>query len=170
MTPRWPGDTRPPFEPDNEAATKHGAGSQRKVGPIAEQLRAELAASAPWTMGPAFAAAAAAWASAEAQCRLYRDYADQVGLLDADGTPRPFLAAWSKAESRAERQRARLGLDPAAWAQLHRTMTASPDGTANALDALRATGRQMIEATTAAPAAIEAGEVAGEEVEDLGLF
>lgn len=39
--PKFPGQ-RPPFTPGNEMAVKHGAGSPRKVAPIAAELMQEL--------------------------------------------------------------------------------------------------------------------------------
>jgi hypothetical protein len=147
-----PGDARgyrwDPFEPGNEAAVKHGARSPRKVAPIAERLRHELATSAPWTTGAAFAAVVHSWSQAEARCELLRNYLDEVGLLDDEGEPRPALKALNEAERAADRARQQLGLSPSAWASLYRTLTVGPDGSTDSLAALRATGRQMLTATT----------------------
>lgn len=140
--------SRPPFEPGNTAALKHGARSPRMLAPVIAELRAGLATAAPWTMGPAFAPAVEAWASAEARVRLLVAYLDEHGILDDEGAPRPAVAVLERAERAAERARAVLGLSPAAWASLYRTMTTTPDDQAGGIEALRAVGRRMIEATT----------------------
>lgn len=165
------GDARgyswPPFEPGNEAAVTHGAHSPRKVRPVADQLKRELVAAAPWAMGPTFAAVVEAWAVAEAQCRLLREWLDEVGILDDAGEPRGALKALSQAESRADRARTQLGLSPAAWASLHRAMTTGPDGTSGALEALVAQGRAML--TAGAGSVDESGDEP-EEGDDGGSF
>src|SRR5207249_6578202 len=64
------GYTWPPFEPGNTAAVRHGAHSERLVAPLAEQVRADLLAAAPWLESAAFESAVAAWSRVEAQVGL----------------------------------------------------------------------------------------------------
>lgn len=137
-----------PFQPANWRALKHGARSPRKLAPLVASLRASMVVTAPWLAVPAFDRALMSWATAEAQCELLRAYLDEHALLDDDGEPRPALAALERAERNAERARSQLGLNPVAWAALYRTLVVSPDGDAKGIEALRQTGRMMLEATT----------------------
>lgn len=135
----------PPFEKGNKAALAHGAWSPRSIRPVAERLAAELVEVAPWVARPAFGAAVHAWAWSEAQCVLLREYAHEVGLLDEDGAPRAFLDALHRSEQRSASRRAELGLTPAAWARLLRSMSES-GGDEDALEQLKAEGRRILEA------------------------
>ena len=144
--------TWPPFEPGNDAALKHGARSDRFLEPIVAALLDDLCEVAPWCTVGAFRRAAEAWARAEARCILIHRWLDEHGLLDDKGEPRPAVATLEKSERTAANARSRLGLDPSAWAALHRTMTASPDGEVNSIEALRGIGAQIIEATEVQPA------------------
>jgi hypothetical protein len=109
---------RPPFEPGNEKALLHGARSERKLAPVAEQLEREIVKDAPWCARPAFAAAVSAWAAAEAVCLAYRNWFFEQGLRDEEDQPATGLVAWDRAEARAAKLRARLSLDPSALASL----------------------------------------------------
>lgn len=142
----------PPFEAGNAVAVKHGAASRTGEGtwrPVAERLVVELAEVAPWTTRPAFGAAAWAWARAEAKVMLVSDWLDERGLLTADGEPRPAATFLERLEARAANARERLGLDPQAFVRLFTALTASPSTDADALDALRAEGRRILEAREA---------------------
>lgn len=133
----------PVFFPGHEESTKHGAHSARKVSPIAAELRGALLEVAPWCSAPAFAPSVEAWAWAEAQCRLMRDWLDAHGLFSKEGeSTRSWL---SKVETRAERLRSELGLSPKSWAALLGSVRqAAPESSEAA--ALLATGRQIVEA------------------------
>jgi len=142
----WPAATA-----GNKIALKHGARSPRVVGPIVDALVVELAAVAPWTARPAFAAEVNAWAHAEARCQVLRHWADEHGVLSDEG-----LAAageLARAEVRASTARDRLGLSPLALAKLLGAFaTASSTGADDdgALDLLKAEGRRIIEARSEA--------------------
>jgi hypothetical protein len=141
---RYPGDTRPPFEPGNTAALRHGARSARVLRPIVERLTAEVADVAPWTRRPAYAGEVKSWAWSEARCVVLREWVDEHGVLSDEGT----LAAGelARAESRAATARDRLGLSPLALAKLLGAFTSAPAGTDDdALEALKAEGRRIVE-------------------------
>jgi hypothetical protein len=70
---------------------------------------------------------------------------DEVGLLDDDGEPHGFLDELHRAETRAAKRRADLGLTPRAWASLLKAM-ADSGGDEDALDKLRTEGRRILEA------------------------
>ncbi|MDA8046505.1 MAG: hypothetical protein M0Z30_14905 [Actinomycetota bacterium] len=110
--------------PGNDLALKHGAWSDRRVGPLAAELTAELAETAPWTSRPAFRATVAAWARVEARVRLVSDWLDTVGDLDEQGRPRPATVLLDRLEARAGKLRAALGLDPGSLARLMATVSA----------------------------------------------
>lgn len=133
-----------PFTDGNGAALTHGAYSAGTVAPIADKLVAELTDLAPWAARPVFAAAVHAWAWAEAQAHLLRAWLDQVGPLDDEGEVRGFMEELHRAESRAASRRAELGLNPKAWAALVRDM-AQAGGDQDALDALKAEGRRILD-------------------------
>lgn len=137
------------FEPGNTAAEKHGAWSERRWRPLADQLIREALEHAPWLTRPAFRLAVAAWARAEAQASLVDAWLDEHGLLTDDGTPRPANALADRLHGRAQALRGQLGLDPVSFARLLATFAGVPGGD-DALDALRAEGRRLVEARSAA--------------------
>lgn len=140
-----------PFAPGHTLSTKHGARSPRVIGPIVAELVAELANVAPWTARPAFAAEVSAWANAEARCRVLRHWCDEHGVLSEKG----LLAAGelARAEARASSARDRLGLSPLALAKLlgaFATAAATGADDDGALEQLKAEGRRIVEARSAA--------------------
>jgi hypothetical protein len=77
----FPGQ-RPPFAPGHLVSLKHGANSLRLVGPLAESIAAEQIErrDCPASLrDPSYASAVAAWAHAEAECRLLRAEAGPAG-------------------------------------------------------------------------------------------
>lgn len=114
----------PPFEPGNEMGLHHGAFSPRKVDPLAVELvdRVLDDPSLAYLQAPAFRPAVWAWAKAEAQAQLLSEYLEErgkggVGDL-ADERVRSAYLLLHRAEARADRSRARLGLDPLSRARL----------------------------------------------------
>jgi hypothetical protein len=149
-TPAFDGQ-RPPFRDGNEAALTHGARSERRVGPLAAQIAAELLAD-PDTpthlREPMFAMAVEAWARAEAICQLLRAFLDSKSIEDAltelttetededrDGgrtrrtsVARKVAAALDSSrrwEAHAANMRSKLGLDPATAAKVGRDLATS---------------------------------------------
>ncbi|MGD0747726.1 MAG: hypothetical protein ABSB68_07940 [Acidimicrobiales bacterium] len=141
----------PPFQPGNEKATTHGAFSERRWRPLAEQLATEAMAEAEWLTRPAFRWAVEAWAAAEAKASLVDLWLDEHGLLDGDGNPHAANALADRLHGRAITLRGQLGLDPVAFAKLLATFAAVPGGE-DALEALKAEGRRLIEARSSMPA------------------
>lgn len=133
--PAFPGQ-RPPFlpgntlgaQPGNELNLRHGAYSPRRVHPLATELAEHARATTPNLSAPQWSAAVWAWARAEAQAQLLSEYlGDEVGDL-ADEKVRAAYLLLHRAEARADRGRARLGLDPLSAARLGRdTAAASVD-------------------------------------------
>jgi hypothetical protein len=145
--------------PGNERALKHGANSERLVGPRAAELAEAAKATVPWLAERSFAPAVDAWARAEAGAALIAEYLDGLGgLLDDDGRPWPAVEVLLKFERRAEKGRARLGLDPASRARLEREM-ADVSRTRVDLDRLLRAGREAMARRT---------DVGGGEVPDAG--
>jgi hypothetical protein len=140
----------PPFAPGNEAATTHGANSERRWRPLAEALVVEAIESAPWLTRPAFRWAVEAWSVAEAKASLVDAWLDSSGLLDAEGVPFPAVAVSDRLHGRALALRSQLGLDPTSFARLLATFAGVPGGE-DALDALRAEGARLVEARAALP-------------------
>lgn len=141
----------PPFPEGHELRLEHGAHSERHITPVAEAIAAELDAIAPWLNRPAFAPGRAAWIRVEAQLALLHKYLDEHGILDDHGRPRPAAEFMAKLETRAEKMRARLGLDPIAMASLIRLLTDAPGTDDDALSKLKAEGRAIIEAREGKP-------------------
>jgi hypothetical protein len=92
-----------------------------------------------------YRAAVQAWAVAEAQCHLLRKYADTHGLLDESGEPLGFTRLAMQVESRAEKARAVLGLDPVSEARLAVSRAAATNLAVD-LEGLAAEGRRIIAA------------------------
>lgn len=147
--PEFPGQ-RPPFTGGNEAAVTHGAHSERRVGPLAEQIARELLAdpdTPPHVREPVFAAAVTAWARTEAVVRLLWAWLEERDILAAltDLTTEQeeqetrkgsatrkttirhigsVLDTLRRYETLAASQRGKLGLDPASAARLGRDLAA----------------------------------------------
>lgn len=115
---------RPPFPEGHTVTLRHGARSPRVYGDLARHLATGLTEDRPDL--ERFPEAVAAWATAEAQATLLRRHLDLVGTLDENGLPREGLLVWLKNfETRAEKARATLGLDPRSEATLARERTAA---------------------------------------------
>lgn len=163
----------PAFEPGHTKALRHGARSERKVAPLAEEI--ELAArndpSWPSYLDSAeYAAAVSAWARAEAVVSLLwtwlSEHAEQgVEELLAETSSEQsdetrvkgrtrrvstgrrvasVLEQLRKWETAAANHRARLGLDPLSRARLGRDV-AIGSAVAGQLDRLRDTGAELVE-------------------------
>lgn len=145
-SPRWPGDTRPPFapgnavgvqfQPANQAHLSHGAYSPRRYQPLAAEVVEGVLAAAvvegsatAYLAEPAFRPALWAWGEAEAKCQLLREYLEDRadgGLgLDADGEAIGAAKLLLRYEATAERARDRLGLSPLARARLGRDVASA---------------------------------------------
>ncbi len=140
--------SRPPFEPGNLAALRHGATSPRMVAPIAAERAARLPQVAPWTARDAFAGTREDLAWTEAQIMLLRAYIDDRGTLDGDGLPIPAQALHDKLVSRAQSLRTELGLTSQSLAKLLGTLSsvAVAGGDDAGLAALKAEGAEIIAA------------------------
>jgi len=139
----------PDFDADNEVALTHGAHSERRWRPLAEQLRAAILDDAPWLSRPAFAAALEAWSIVEAKSRLVDDWLDEHGLLDDDGVPLAANGLADRLAARAITLRGQLGLDPVSFAKLLATFAGVPGGE-DALEALKREGARLVEARSGA--------------------
>jgi hypothetical protein len=139
---------RPPFAEGNEVATTHGAYSERRVSPIADEIAAVLPSTAPWATGPTFVGAIRSYSWAEAQLALVREFLDEHGILDHEGKPRPAMQLLDRLEGRAAALRAELGLTPMALAKLLGSLvsTAATAGDDDALEQLRAEGARILAA------------------------
>lgn len=122
-SPAFPGQ-RPPFTPGHELSTRHGAYAPRKVDPLARELVDRLLddPEVTYLKSPAFRPAVWAWARAEAQVQLLTEYLEErgkggVGDLANERVLSAYLLL-HRAESRADRSRARLGLDPLSRSRL----------------------------------------------------
>lgn len=115
------GYTWPPFEAGHEVNLRHGIWTPKRVEPVAAryvQVRLQDA-STPWVAEPRFRAALWACARAEARVELLTAWVDRlidekgVGAAAESGQGRTSpLALLERWETRAERARSRLGLDP----------------------------------------------------------
>lgn len=118
---RWKPFTGPDGDnPGRLATLSHGAHSPAVVDPVAAELVEGIVAERPDLAEAQYAAAVAAWASAEARCLLLRAHYAKHGVFDADGEERPGLAFWDRCERQADRLRRQLGLDPMSDAILAR--------------------------------------------------
>jgi hypothetical protein len=141
--------------PGNDLAVTHGAWSDAKVRPIAEDLERRLLSAAPWCAQDAFAPTVGAWSWAEGQASLLRAYVDEHGMLDADGLPRPACSLLHQVEVRAARLRSELGLSPNAWAKLvARLGSADHEAAGRGLEHLKSVGAELAR-TAALPSAEE---------------
>src|SRR5437763_7036238 len=142
---------RPAFELGHELSLQHGAMSERKLAPLAEQLTEELLEVCPWCERPAFRPAVEAWAWAEAVCVKYREWFKDRGLWDEAGEPLPGLVRWDRAEARASAMRKRLSIDPASFASFLSKLaaTAAHGGNVEGLEQVQREGRAIVAAREA---------------------
>jgi hypothetical protein len=136
-----------PFQPGNALSIRHGAKSEKVVGPLANQLAAWLVAEHPDLGESRYAFSISAWARAEARAALLSLYLDEQGFVDADDEARErLLAALRGEERRASEERKLLGLSPADHARLERQRAEAVVAGVASLDGIRAAGRQALEA------------------------
>jgi hypothetical protein len=130
---------------------KHGARSERRWRPVAEQLRADALQVAPWLTRPAFRWSLEAWSVAEAKARLLDAWLEEHGMLTEDGDVRNAANLADKMHTRAITLRGQLGLDPLSFAKLLVTFAAAP-GADDIVAALAAEGRKAMTARSDPPA------------------
>lgn len=150
----WPDAT-----PGNLIALKHGAGSPRKVQPLAEQVEQAIIQAAPWTASAAFTGARQSYAWAEGQAQLLRAYIDVHGMLDEEGEERSAVRSLDRVEGRLAKLRDQLGLNPTALSKLLATSAevARATGDEATVEALAAEGRRILDAQVTAAAELGAG-------------
>ncbi|MBA8964752.1 hypothetical protein JOJ86_006030 [Rhodococcus percolatus] len=115
----------------NTIAQQHGAYSPRKVDPLAEEFISNALAQPDldFLKAASYRPALWAWARAEAKVQLVEEYlsgltTDGVGDLDS----KRILAAHAlldRSETRADKLRSKLGLDPLSRARLKRDTAAT---------------------------------------------
>jgi hypothetical protein len=128
-------------------STRHGAGSPRRVDPIAQALAAELLERRPDLAK--YPEALLAWSRAESRCLLLESWFAEHGLVDpATGKATADQSLLSSSERLAMQLRERLGLDPKSEAELANVQA---DAARNVVDvsALRERGRQALRARSA---------------------
>jgi hypothetical protein len=134
-----------PFAKGNLLSVRHGAGSERIVSGLAEQLADWIVAEHPDLGASRYRASVAAWARAESLVALLTRRLDEIGVFDAKGEARQMLNALRTAERRASEERSKLGLSPLDHARLETQRSEAVAGAAD-LSALTRRGREAIEA------------------------
>jgi len=152
----WVARPPEPYAEGNTAAMRHGAYSERVVGPLASEILAELmqASDTPEYLlrDQSFAAALAAWSRAEAIVYLLTTFITEQGLAKAFAGRGLLIETLRRWETTAANHRRRLGLDPESRARIMRDLSAArfmsgPDPLSVSLDRI-----------AAERAALEAGE------------
>jgi hypothetical protein len=108
-------------------------------------LEQAAAAGSPisYLQDPTYRPAVTAWAQAEIQEALLHEYlADVGGPLDGKGRPLPAAEYLERVARRAERLRARLGLDPLARASLAKDLAVAQ--TPRTIEDLKRAGRELL--------------------------
>lgn len=162
-----------PFAEGNGHALVHGARSPRTVSAVAETIKAEMRAGPDWPAQldePRFAHAVDAYVDAVAIARLLRAQLDRESVEDwiadtteststteqvSESTSRTrsqgrrrtsVLAQVERAETRAAKLRAELGLTPGSEAKLERNVVVAAATRQSQLEAIRAAGRDTVTA------------------------
>lgn len=115
-TPDFPGQ-RPPFEPGNTVAVRHGAHSPSIFGTRAAQIAERVAAIVP-NYNPSHAPTVELLARELARIELADEWLDQHGILDSQGRPQGILKMRSVWTNSAARLANDLALNPTAQAKL----------------------------------------------------
>lgn len=116
-TPEFEGQ-RPPFEPGNQAARKHGVYSPGRLREIAAGYLERLRAEAPTGGEPADSMALELLALTWARLELGYAYLDEHGILDDDGEPLRLVRDLVSWENSARKLLVELGMTAASRAEL----------------------------------------------------
>lgn len=150
----------------NTLGQRHGAFSTRKVDPVALELVSGLLEDRPDL--ERYPEAVWAWGRAEARCLIFDEYLQDHEPWSEAGLK---VASWvHRVEGQAQRMRERLGLDPRGEAELLRESAEAQHATFD-LDALRARGREAMDARTSetgAPAEVAAPGLVAAEAPEVG--
>lgn len=145
---------RPPFEPGNELAVKHGAFSDKRTDPIANRFLDEVMSDPTTTYltAPRFANQLWQWCVASARVQLLSEWVDGMTMAAAaesgkgQVSPLELLRKWM---STLQTLSARLGLDPLSSARLGKDVAQSRQASAaTVLTELRAKHEQSNTGTT----------------------
>ena len=99
--------------PGNDLALRHGAHSERKVQPIADELAASLCAVRRTSTSPSTGTRSRRGVGPRAErVVLLTAWCDEHGLVDEDGKATGAANLLEKVERAAARCRERLGMDP----------------------------------------------------------
>lgn len=120
--PEFPGQ-RPPFTPGNQLAVKHGAFSNMRVDPLANQFRDEILSSPKmqYLTEPQYQGTFWAYCRTAARVQLIEDYVDEMTMRDAarsDKGQTSALELLRKWTATLITLAARMGLDPLSYAKL----------------------------------------------------
>ena len=147
-------------------AERHGAYSPRKVDPLAQELIDAMLQVASvdgspvaYLADPTYRPALIAWGRAEAQQDLIEAHLAELGPIDPDGKVRSAADLLERVARRAERMRARLGLDPLSRASLAKDLAVAMSG--HDLDRLKALGQALLDAADRDAARASAGDDQG---------
>lgn len=138
-----------PFEVGNRVAERHGAYSERRIGPLAEQIETDLIEAAPWLARPCFAWARRRAAREEARATLAWAAISEKGALDDEDQPTPASNAYDRWSASAARRFAACGLDLPTLSNAIRTVAAVHSMTGDqseTLELLIAEGRAALAA------------------------
>lgn len=137
------GKERPPFEPGNDVALRHGAYSERAIAERAEQVHGELLAVAPYLDEPRFIPAVQRYLSAASREALLDEHIRTVTAEKGAGAVP--ARAWEQATAAARlaaKLGSDLGLDPIGHARI-RALSAGAEATESSLTDLAAEGRRV---------------------------
>lgn len=142
------------FEPGDEVRLTHGGYTEKRVGPLAEEIEAEVAEAAPWCGRDAFAPARRRYARAEAVAEMIWRHVAEVGVIDENGEVRAVVGQLARWEGAAAHRAAALGLDLVAFTRVIGQLAAVP-GTdaADILDHLAGEGAAALARRSEAPGA-----------------
>jgi len=128
-TPEFEGQ-RPPFQPGNQMAVKHGAFTPARINPVAEQIIAGIHADDDLSIlrMPAFQYGLWAYATAAARVLRLEEWVDSMPIqqaADSDRGKTSPLELLRKWQTYMDNKAARLGLDPISYAKLHKTVAST---------------------------------------------
>lgn len=125
-------------------SVKHGATSSRLVQQRVQAMLADLEAEdAPW-LATVDRSALAAWAWAESECGLLRDWLAEREPLNPEGRPWPASELLLKWERRAADERGRLGFDPLSRARMNRDRSSTGLNALGIIESLRRSGADLV--------------------------
>lgn len=137
------GYSRPPFEPGNAAAVRHGGYSAPTIMAAAAEIRDTMLENYPYLADVLFVESLELYCGAMARVRLFRDAVMKLGEeKGAEAVPTTLVQDLNRAEANASRFASECGLSAASHSRIARDLGLA-QGAGRRLSAMNQTGPKL---------------------------